>query len=379
MSVIKVAYLEREKHQVGLAVLLGFFFGVIGGGIGQYGLALVGTAVLASLFGAYNHTLKHNNGLSGGMLAGGLLGLFVSVVSLPISHNIGGIFDGALFGCVSGIVIGGIIGVITHAQPDKGDKLFTKIFLFWGSIGLGALLGGGVGLTSGAILGLIGNSWQGIAVAALSGGIVGGYIGSYYQKLGTILWGACALALIAALSSWIDGALAGLVLGLISGTFAPMFIVALIGAYGGLFGRGLKAMVVEAAEAPAEMLRQGAVPFLVPAMMVGMMVGTAASGVGSVILLPVSLAVIGLMLAVFGELEGKPDNQVTIRTIVEMTMMGADDWPIYQVIRHITGRNRKKAAAGVAFYLFIGVTSSVAGIYLGVWLRQLLTGVLVSS
>lgn len=379
MNVTKIAHLEREKYQFGLIALVGFFLGMIGGGIGEYGLAVAGTAVLTSLFGAYNHTLKPNNGISGGMVAGGLLGLFVSVISWPISHNISGVWDGALFGCGSGLIIGGIIGIITHAQPDKDDRLVTKIFLFWGSIALGAVLGGGVGLTSGAILGLISDSWQGIAASALAGGIVGGYIGSYFQKWGAILLGAFALASIAALSSWINGALAGLVLGLISGTFAPMFIVALIGAYGGLFSRGLKAMIVEAAEAPAEMLMQGAVPFLVPAMMVGMMVGTAASGAGSLIVLPVGLAVVGLMLAVFGELEGKPDNQVKIRTIVEMTMMGADDWPIQEVIQHVTVRDRKKAAIGVAIYLFVGVAGSAAGIYLGQWLKQLLVGLMAAN
>jgi hypothetical protein len=310
------------------------------------------------------------------MFAGGLLGFLVSVISLPLSHNINGVLDGALFGLLSGSVIGGTIGVITHARPDEKDNGFTRLFLLFGSVGLGAFLGAGVGLTSGAILGLISvsDSWSGIVVVALAGGIVGGYIGSYFQKIEWILVGALILALVAALSSGINGALAGLVLGLISGTFAPMLIVALIGAYGGLFSRGFKAMIVEALEAPAEMLLQGAVPFLVPAMMVGMMVGTAASGIGGVIVLPTSLAIVGLMLAVIGELEGKPNNQVTIRAVVEMTMMGADDWPLRQVIKQITGPNRKSAAVvGALISLLAGLTGCAAGIYLGEWLSQFIT------
>lgn len=365
MRLIGLASSEQEKYGIGLVALIGFIFGVIGSIIGQYGLAVVSTAVLVILFGAYNATFKRSNGILGGMSAGGLLGFLVSGVSLPLSHNISGVWDGALFGLFSGSVIGGTIGIITHAQPDEGDSLFTKLFLLFGSIGLGAFLGAGVGLTSGAILGLITDSRLGIVVAGLAGGIVGGYIGSYFQKIWAVIAGVFLLALLAAFSSWTGGPLAGLVLGLINGTFAPMVIVALIGAYGGLFSRGLKAMIIEAVEAPAEMLQQGAVPFLVPAMMVGMMVGTAASGVGGLIVLPASLAVVGLILAVIGELEGKPNNQVTIRSVVEMTMMGAGDWPLRQIVKQIIGANRKEAAIGAAFSLLAGMIGCAAGLYLG--------------
>ncbi len=372
MRVTGITSVETERNQIGLVILISVLAGVAGGIVGQSGLAVVGTAVLVTLFGAYNQTFKRSNGLAGGMFAGGLLGLLVSTISLPLSHNISGVLDGALFGLLSGSVIGGAIGIITHARPDENDNTFTKLFLLFGSIGLGAVLGAGVGLTSGAILGLISvsESWSGIVVAALAGGIVGGYMGSYFQKISWIGGSALLLALAAALSSWVNGALAGLVLGLISGTFAPMFIVALIGAYGGLFSRGFKAMIVEAVEAPSEMLLQGAVPFLVPAMMVGMMVGTAASGVGGMVLLPVSLAIVGLVLAIVGELEGKPNNKVTIRAIVEMTMMGADDWPLRQIIKQITGINRKAAVVGALISLLTGMIGCAAGIYLGRWLGQ---------
>ncbi len=372
MRLTGIVSFERERNQIGLVILISVLAGIAGGIVGQSGLAVVGTAVLVTLFGAYNQTFKRSNGLAGGMFAGGLLGLLVSTISLPLSHNISGVLDGALFGLLSGSVIGGAIGIITHARPDENDNIFTKLFLLFGSIGLGAVLGAGVGLTSGAILGLISvsESWSGIVVAALAGGIVGGYMGSYFQKISWIVVSGLLLALTAALSSWVNGTLAGLVLGLISGTFAPMFIVALIGAYGGLFSRGFKAMIVEALEAPSEMLLQGAVPFLVPAMMVGMMVGTAASGIGGMILLPISLAIVGLMLAVVGELEGKPNNKVTIRAIVEMTMMGAEDWPLRQAVKQITGINRKTAVIGALISLLTGTIGCTAGIYLGRWLSQ---------
>ena len=376
MSVTSLVQTERARYQVGLVLLVGLFLGTIGGVISEFSLALVGTAVLVSLLGAYSHALQQKNGMLGGLVAGGMLGLLVTVIGLPMSRHISGVADGALFGLMSGMLIGVVIGIITHARPDENDNIFTRLFLVIGSIGIGAFLGAGVGLISGAILGLIYNSWQGALLAAMAGGIVGGYIGSYFQKIQAIVIGAFALAVVAALSSLVNGALAGLVLGLISGTFAPMLLVALIGAYGGLFSRGPKAMIVEAAEAPAEMLRQGAVPFLVPAMMVGMMVGTAASGAGGLIVLPVSLAIVGLMLAVFGDLEGKPDNQINIRTIVEMTMMGADEWPIRRVIYYIAVQNRKRAIVGAAFSFVVGIAGCTAGIFLGQWLNPHLLSII---
>lgn len=368
--------LGQEKNQVSQLVIVSFLvsllMGVIGGFIGQGGLAVVSTAVLMGLFGAYNQTFKRDSGVPGGMLAGGLLGFLISLVSLPLSRNISGVWNGALFGLFSGAVIGGVIGIITRAQPDEDDSLFTKLFLVAGSIVLGIVLGAGVGLISGFILGLIISSWSSVVVAALAAGIVGGYIGSYFQKVWPIVTGAFLFAVVAVLSIWINNSLAGLVLGLISGTFAPMLIVALIGAYGGLFSRGLKAMVVEAIEAPAEMLLQGAVPSLVPAMMVGMMVGTAASGIGGLIVLPISLALVGLVLAIMGEIEGRPKNEITIRAVVEMTMMGAGDWPLDRVIKQIVGsKHRKEAVIGALLGLLISVTSCMVGVYLGGRLSQL--------
>ena len=112
MRVMGLASSEWDKYGISLVVLIGFVFGIVGSGIGQYGLAVISTAVLVVLFGAYHSTFKHSNGILGGVSAGGLLGLLVSVISLPLSHNISGIGDGALFGLFSGAVIGGTIGFI---------------------------------------------------------------------------------------------------------------------------------------------------------------------------------------------------------------------------------------------------------------------------
>ncbi len=377
MGVQALAVSSWPKAKEGLIVtgVVGLFLGMVGGGVGRYGEAVVSTAVLAALFGAYNLALKQNSGILSGLIAGGLVGIFVSLAGLPVSRNISGILDGALFGILSGVIAGGVIGVITHARPHENDSWPTKIFLVVGSIGLGALLGGGVGFIAGSILGLISASWYGGAIgAALAGGIVGAYLGSYYHRVKWIALTSAVVALVAAGASLIGGALAGLVLGIISGSFAPMLFVALIGAYGGLFSRGLTAMVIEALEAPSEMLAQGAVPFLVPAMMVGMMVGTAVSGVGGLIVLPASLAIVGLIMGVFGEIEGKPDNQVTVRTIVEMTMMGAEEWPVRRAVRHITAehRNRNQAIFGASAGMLTGILGSAVGILIGQLINQLM-------
>ena len=82
---------------------------------------------------------------------------------------------------------------------------------------------------------------------------------------------------------------------------------------------------------------------------------------------------VGLVLAVIGELEGKPDNQVNIRTIVEMTMLGADNWPLLRVLKQIAGRNRKEAITSALFSLGIGLVGCVAGIYLVDLFGQLFT------
>jgi uncharacterized membrane protein len=51
-------------------------------------------------------------------------------------------------------------------------------------------------------------------------------------------------------------------------------------------------------------------------------------------------------------------------------MMGAEDWPLHQVIKQITGANRNAAAVGALAGLLIGVAGCIAGIFLGEWLSR---------
>jgi hypothetical protein len=198
------------------------------------------------------------------------------------------------------------------------------------------------------------------------GAVVGGYLGSYFTPVRAIFIGLVGGAILTLWSSIIGGAVAGVVLGIVAGALSPMLLMSFIGAMGGLTSRGVKAMLVEAAEAPTEMLRQGAFPFLAPAVIVGIIVGTAASGAGGLIALPICLAMLGLLLGVFSEVDGRIASTLTARTLVEMVILGADDLPVMAVPKKLVGGNGKTAVIGGAYGLLIGSIS--AG--LGSWLIQ---------
>ncbi|HEX6385742.1 MAG TPA: hypothetical protein VF177_13815 [Anaerolineae bacterium] len=343
-------------------LLVGFVLGLLGGLLDRTWGSLASAALLIGVFGLYNHILKRNNGILSGLVAGSMMGVVVGIVGFLAGGTIDGPLNGASFGLVRGAAVGAVAGVITRAQPDPGDKLLTRLFLAIGSVVVGAFLGAGVGLVAGAILGTISAGTWGLVKATLLGAIVGGYLSSYDRIRCWIVGGAILGALLAVASTVTGGAVAGVILGALSGAVAPMLLVALIGAYGGLTGRGWLAMVVEALEAPSEMLMQGAVPFLAPAMMVGVIVGTAAAGVGGLIALRATLALVGILLGVLGEFEGRTANRITVRSIVEMVILGADEWPVDRIIDPVLASSWKKAVVGVALGAVLGLSEAAVGV-----------------
>jgi hypothetical protein len=347
-------------------VAVGLVLGMIGGIVERTAVTLLGTAVLLSFFGAYEQILRHNKALMSGLVAGGIIGVVVGGFGYLLGGNVTTLLDGTLFGLLRGVIVGGVVGGLTRAQPDEGDPWHTAIVLTIGSLIIGSILGASVGLISGFVLGLLRwNSW-GFWLAGLMGAIVGGYFGSYLRQTRTIAIGLFAGAVVTLVSSFIGGAVAGVVLGFVSGALAPMLLVGVIGAAGGLSSRGFKAMLVEAAEAPMEMLHQGAFPFLAPAVIVGIIVGTAAAGASGLIALPICLAFLGMLLSVFSEVEGRIAKNLTARSLVEMVILGADDLPILEVAKKLIHGDRETAVWGATIGFLLGGAS--AG--LGAWLIQ---------
>ena len=346
-------------------VLTGIILGMIGGVVERPAVTVMGTAVLLALFGAYERVLEHNAALMSGLVAGGIIGMLVSGFGYLLGGNVTNLGDITLFGLLRGIIVGGVVGGLTRAQPDENDPWHTVIFLLIGSLFIGAILGASVGLISGFVLGLVrlysAGMWLGMVMVA----VVGGYLGSAARQTRMIWVGAGIGALITLVSSSIGGAVAGVTLGIVSGALAPMLLVALIGGVGGLSSRGIKAMLVEALEAPTEMLHQGAFTFLAPAVIVGIIVGTAASGVSGLIALPLCLAVLGALMAVFSEVDGRIARNLNVLTLVEMVILGAEDLPVMAVPRKLV-ENGKTAVLGALHGLIIGGFSAA----IGAWLIQ---------
>lgn len=352
------------------ALILGIYFGFVGTLIQQTVSGIVVGVLLAAVYGAYVLVLPRRDGLLSGVMTGCVMGTAVSLLSLWAAGTADTVSAGILFGIMRGAVVGAVVGAMTHAVPDPVDPWFTRLFLYGGSVGVGVLLGVGVGLVSGAVIGAIRQSALGILWATLLGAVVGGYFASYYRRRRIFLLGAAAGAAVSLLSFGAGGAMVGIVLGLVSGAFAPMLLVAFIGAYGGLSSRGVRAMIIEAVEAPGEMMRQGAVPFLAPCMVIGLIVGTAAAGRSMLLALPATLALLGLALGVLGEIEGKAENRITARLIVEMLILSADEWPIGRIIRRVTASEwRWTALRGLA----VAAITSGCGAVAGMWIGQQLT------
>ncbi len=353
-------------------LLVGICLGILGGLVNKLAGALVGAAVLLALFGAYNNVFDNNRRLMSGLVAGGITGAVVGEIAFLLGGIPENIWQAALFGMVRGMLLGAVVGLITRARPDEGDSASVALFLVFGSMVVGAVLGAGVGLVTGLTIALISTGWWGSILALLLGLVVGGYLGSYFQTRQTVISSAIIFGLLALAGTLFQGILAGLVMGMLAGALTPMLVVAAIGFFGGLTSRGLQAGAVEAIEAPAEMIQQGAVPFLAPAILVGIIVGVAAAGEGAMIALAVTLAIIGMLLGVIIEIEQRQVNRLTIGRLIEMIMLGSDRWPIVEMVMRLSGKNRRTAVTGAVMGLILGVLGAAIGFLVGWQLMQML-------
>lgn len=331
---------------------------------------LIAAPVLLGLFQAFNLALRRTQHVRRGLLMGMLMGVLVGGVGLALDGAIVNVGSGVMWGSALGFGLGAVVGLVSRVAYNDQDTFQAKLFLFAGSIGLGAGLGAGVGLITGLILGGIAQSWAGTFLALLAGGVVGGYLGSYFHQSYWIAVGVVAAVAVTAVSISLGGAFAGLVLGSIAGSFAPILLVAAIGAAGGLLARGLRAMVVEALEAPTEMLEQGASPYLLPAVVTGGVVGAMTAGPDGLVVLAAAFGLLGLLFGGIIALSGRPGSIVTIRSLVEMAMIGGDDWPFGRTVGVIFRENGRRALVGVAVGGVLSLAGAVSGWLLAVWLMN---------
>jgi len=355
--------LNRKLNWADVAFMLwaALFLGALGAVTQSLWVSLISAALLLGFYGAYDRILKHNTGLTRGLFAGCVLGAFVGTVGLFLGGEISGVRTGAVLGATLGVCLGGVIGIVSRAEFDEGEGFFSKAFLFVGSIALGAFLGGAVGLFAGVFIGLVVQLPWGWVIGIFAGMVIGGYLGNNVDRQRSGLIGVLSGGAITAVSLIFGGAFAGLVLGAIAGCLAPMSFVAMIGAVGGLTARGLKAGVVEALEAPSEILEQGAVPFLLPAVMTGAIVGTSGSGPEGLVVITAALGLMGMLFGAFGDMNGRSGQQVTFRTVVEMAMMGVDEWPVRRVVQQVMGPSRKQAMWGGVLGVCVGLAGSALG------------------
>lgn len=350
-------------------VIIGTCLGILGGVADEVAGSLIGAILLLGLFGAYNNVLEGNRGMMSGLVAGGISGIIVGQIGLLLGGLPGTPVSAALFGLVRGMLLGAVVGLLTRARPDEGDSSGVALFLVFGSIVVGAFLGAGVGLAAGLTLSIVGLSWWGTIVALLLGVVIGGYLGSYFQARRAVFSGAALFGLLSFGSAFVGGAFEGLVIGLLAGALTPMLVVAMIGFSGGLTSRGFKAGLEEAVEAPEEMIQQGAVPFLAPAMVLGVIVGAVASGEGGLLALAVTLALTGMILGVITEIERRQTNRLTIRRLIEMIMLGSDRWPLLEMVAKVSGKNWRAAVIGAAIGLVLGGVGAAVGGLIGQQVR----------
>lgn len=368
-----------------LMSLVGLFFGIIGGLAQSIVGTIIGVLLLLAFYSMYQQVSYNPKGLTVGMLTGIGIGVGLGYINLQIGGSIESIESGALFGLIKGLLVGALIGAITRAEGEPDDSAGTKAFLFVGSVFVGMVLGGLAGGASGLIMGLVGVNeldWIGFAwfgkltSAAILGLIVGGYMGAFFKNRRAVAIGASTGAILGSCGVLIGGGVEGIVLGLLSGSVTPMLLVASIGAFGGT-ARGLKAMFVEALEAPMEMLDQGAVAFLAPAMTVGLIVGTSTAGAAGIAALALSLGIIGMVFGALEELRGGVNaTRLSMRSMIEIAMLGTETWPIGHFIERITRANKedvlRAAGRGILFGLIGSVLGSLIGYQVLIALQSLL-------
>lgn len=362
---------NRTIVRLSFGAIVGLFIGIMGGVAERPFIGVLSAGCLALLLASFQAVFHRTLGIFSGITSGAILGVIIAIGILATGGSITNWQTGLQFGLLRGMLIGSAAGFLTRPAPDKGDPIHVRLFLIFAATFIGVALGGVVGLITGYFLGILQMGWFSLILAALLGLLVGTFLASYLDDIKIIIAGGLFLALLTTLGQLIGGAISGVFLGAISGTIAPMLLMGIIGAYGGVT-RGPMAILKEAIETPREMLIQGAVPMLAPSIILGLIIGTAAYGIGAILVIPTVLAVVGLLLGAFGEIEGRNVNQVTPKAIVEIIIVGSDKWPIERLLKRL--RVEKAAVLKSAIIGFLlGIGGSLIGVLVGQWLTAVMT------
>ncbi len=356
------------KYVFGL--VFGIFIGVMGGIAERPFVGIFCAGLLTLLLAGFHTVFNRTLGVYTGITSGAILGVIIAVGLVVFGGRIGNGRTGLVFGLVRGCVIGGVLGFLTRAEPDEGDPWFTRVFLMVGSFVIGAILGGVVGLFTGYVLGSLRQNQFAALFAGLLGGIVGGYLASTEGNKRLIITGVVAGAVLTGLGTIVGGSVNGVFLGGISGTFVPILVMGVIGAYGGA-NRGVKALISETIQTPREMLAQGAIPMIAPAMLVGLIIGTAVAGIRAILVIPTILALVGLFLGALGELEGLKANRVSPKAIVEILILGLDRWPWRRLFNRLKNQRVDVLKASIGGFIF-GLVGGGIGVFLGQFLANLI-------
>lgn len=363
-------FTDNAPTKLLFGLIVGLFIGMLGVVAERPYIGILSGGFLVLLLAAIQLIFQRTLGIFSGVTSGAILGVIIAMFGLLFSGDIHDGRSGFLFGLVRGVVIGAVFGYLTRALPEEDDSIGTRLFLTFGSTLIGAVLGGVVGLVTGFLLGVLQINSASMLIAMILGLVVGAYLCSYLEKPRFTLLGALFFMLLTTLGQLIGGSISGVFLGAVCGLMVPIILMGIIGAYGG-FARGPRAMVVEAIETPSEMIKQGAVPMLAPAMLVGLIIGTAAVGLGSVLVIPSVLASIGLLLGAFGEFEGRTTNRVTPKEIIERLILGADRWPLRRLLKRLR-RERVMVLQAAIVGFIVGVAGGVAGFLVGRFIVVLL-------
>lgn len=342
--------------------MVGVAWGMVGAWAERPIIGIVAAALIMLFLWGLLTLSEYNRSIYSGLLSGALLGLMLAIFSALTDGRVTSWQSGLMFGLLRGMMIGAIFGLLTRAKPEPDDPLPVRLFLLSGSLVIGLVSGGIVGIFTGYFVGLLQTHPFGLGIAFIIGAVVGGYLTSRSGRAVIIALGALAFGLLTVVGELVGTLASGIFLGTMSGALAPLMLMLVIGSYGGA-QRSVRAVILDTLQTPREMIIQGAVPVFAPAMLIGLVLGTAVVGSESALVLPSLLGVLGMLLGAIEEGYGRLAPVVYPQTIIRRLIIGADRWPL----RHLTQQIRSKRILlfrQCSIGALLGVVGSAAGVLL---------------